>query len=184
MKYYVPINIKNLEIIQQKVFELFPKSEINNTNLFYIPNNVELFLNIPELKIELDNLGWTNYISSFGFYIIQPMLETTIHIDSGPSVYSFNIPILNFNNTYVNFYTTSTEPTKKFTPNGVSYYYYNPKLCESVDKLEMITPHVVKIKHPHNVVTKPLAPTVLNSAPRITLLIRLKPELFIEDLFV
>ena len=56
MKYYTPINIKNLEIIQQKVFELFPKSKINNTNIFYIPNNLELFLNIPELKIELEDL--------------------------------------------------------------------------------------------------------------------------------
>jgi hypothetical protein len=177
MKYYLPISIKNLEIIQQKVFELFPKSEINNNNLFYIPNNLELFLNIPELKIELDNLGWTNYISSFGFYVMQTTIGSPIHIDSGSSVCSFNIPILNCNNTYVNFYKTSKEPKKMFLPNGVSYYYCDPNSCELVDKLEMVVPHVISIKHAHNVVN-------LNSTPRITLLIRLNPELSIENLIV
>ena len=64
MKYYTPIQIENLEIIQRKVFELFPKSELTKNNLFYIPNNVELFLSMPELKTELDRLKLTESIKN------------------------------------------------------------------------------------------------------------------------
>ena len=44
------------------------------------------------------------------------------------------------------------------------------------DRLEMTTPHVIKVKEVHNV-------TNLNSLPRVTLLIRLKKEINLDHLF-
>jgi hypothetical protein len=176
MKYYSPVNIENLDIIQQKVFDVFPKDKLHTNDLFYLPNNIELFLNIPELKIELDKLGWTKYINSFGFYVVQKTNGSIIHIDSGEK-YSFNIPILNCSNTFLNYYTTTTEPVRKLTPSNVDYYYYDPKYCVRIDSVEMNLPHIVNVLKLHNV-------TNLNEEPRITLLIRLKNEPSLENLFI
>ena len=178
MKHYAPVNIENLKKIQEKVFNLFPKDLLDKTLLFYIPNNQELFLNIPELKTELDNLGWTPHIHSFGFYIIQKTEGTTIHIDSGNRTYSFNIPILNCKNTFVNFYSSSSKPilVTNYPLNTVTYYRVEPSHCELTDTFEMITPHVINVKKEHNVTNN-------NLAPRITLLVRLKDTLSLDYLF-
>jgi hypothetical protein len=181
MKYYAPIYIKNLKTIQEKVFNLFPKDILEKkvNNLFYIPNNINVFLNIPELKQGLDELGWTPYVFLFAFYIVQPTSGTTVHIDSGEMVHSFNVPILNCDNTYVNFYSTTEQPvmtTYVEYDKKINYFKFNPSYCELVDKLEMLTPHVIKVKEVHNI-------TNLNTGPRITLLIRLKKEICLEHLF-
>ena len=177
MKYYSPVHINNLSIIQQKVFELFPKNQIDKNNLFYLANNIELFLNIPELKIELDKLEWTEYIHSFGFYVVQKTNGSTIHTDTGNRNYSFNIPILNCNNTFVNYYTTNSKPIRKVMPNNVDYYYYDPAYCNLIDSFEMNSPHIINVLQLHNI-------TNHNSGPRITLLIRLKNELSLDHLFI
>jgi hypothetical protein len=177
MKYYSPVHIDNLSIIQQKVFELFPKNQLDKNNLFYLANNIELFLNIPELKIELDKLEWTEYIHAFGFYVTQKTNGSTIHTDTGNRNYSFNIPILNCNNTFVNYYTTNSTPIRKVTPNNVDYYYYDPVHCNLIDSFEMNSPHIINVLQLHNI-------TNHNSEPRITLLMRLKNELSLDHLFI
>lgn len=180
MKYYSHIHLENLETIQQKVFDIFPKSELSSKeNLFYIPNNLKVFFDIPELKSALDNMNWSSYVHSFGFYVINKTLGTPIHIDTGNSVYSFNIPILNCVNTFVNFYKTDKEPIKKSYVaynKIIDYYSFNSTDCVLQDKLEMTTPHVIKVKEVHNV-------TNLNPLPRVTLLIRLKKEINLDHLF-
>ena len=177
MKYYIPIHLENLDIIQKKVLQLFPKENLNKKILFYIPNNLELFFNIPELKNELDRLGWSDYIHSFAFYIVQKTKGSTHHTDTGDTIYSFNIPIYNCKNTFVNFYTTSVEPIKISPLNQASYYHYDPNDCELVDTLEMTSPHVINVKQVHNIVNN-------NNYPRITLLVRLKKELSLDHLFI
>ena len=176
MKHYAPINIENLKKIQEKVFDLFPKDMLDKNLLFYIPNNLELFLNIPELKTELDNLGWTPHIHAFGFYIIQKTEKTIIHIDTGNRTYSFNIPILNCKNTFVNFYSSSSKPILISPTDKVRYFWVNPNHCTLIDTFEMITPHVINVKKEHNVTNN-------NPSPRITLLVRLKDTLSLDYLF-
>jgi len=180
MKYYSPINLDNLNIIQEKVLEVFPKSELSSKqNLFYLPDNLYIFLNIPELRNELDKLNWTQYVHSFGFYIISQTYGTPLHTDSGICQYSFNIPILNCENTFVNFYETNKEPTKtSYMAFGklIDYYKYNPSDCILKDKLELTIPHVINVKEVHNI-------TNVNSLSRITLLIRLKKEINLDHLF-
>jgi hypothetical protein len=181
MKYYTPIPLANLKTIQEKVFSVFPKEKLNTKvdSLFYIKDNINVFLNIPELRSALDSLGWTPYVFSFAFFIVQPTSGTTVHIDSGEIVHSFNIPILNCDNTYVNFYSTSSRPIVQSYieyDKKINYLKYNPSHCELVDKLEMTIPHVIKVKEVHNI-------TNLNTGPRITLLIRLRKETCLEHLF-
>jgi hypothetical protein len=182
MKYYEPIPLNNLKTIQEKVLNVFPKEklDIKRDNLFYIPNNIDTFLNIPELRAELDRLGWTPYVLSFAFFIVQPTtIGTNVHIDSGELIHSFNIPILNWDNTFVNFYTTTEQPVMQTYveyDRTINYYKYNPVKCTLVDKLEMTTPHVIKVKEVHNI-------TNLGNGPRITLLIRLTKDLNLEHLF-
>lgn len=176
MKYYHPVSIENLSTIQSKVFKLFPMQYLNKTKLFYLPNNLELFLNIPELKTELDKLGWTEHIDSFGFYIVQRTKGSTLHTDTGDRQYSFNIPILNCNNTKVNFYTTTALPEIQLHGEGVDYNKYEPDTCTLVDSLEMNIPHVITVKEVHNIVND-------NYRPRITLLVRLKNNLNLDHLF-
>lgn len=180
MKYYVPIPIENLKSIQEKVFELFPKKELfKKESLFYIPDNLNLFLSIPELKKELDKLNWTQYVFGIGFYIVAPTEGSPIHVDSNTFTYSFNIPILNCEDTFVNFYRTDKEPKKeiyKVYDTYVNYYRFDPADCQIVDKLELLEPHVINVQQVHNIINK-------NTKPRITLLIRLRNDLDLSHLF-
>jgi hypothetical protein len=180
MKYYSPIQIENLKIIQEKVFKHFPKEDLlKKEALFYIPNNLNVFLNIPELKAELDKLNWTTYVFGIGFYILGPTDGSHIHVDSNTFNYSFNIPILNCENTFVNFFKTDKEPKKevfKLYDTFINYNKFEKVDCKLVDQLEMVTPHVINVQEPHNIVNN-------NIKPRITLLIRLRPELDLSYLF-
>jgi hypothetical protein len=174
MKYYYPVYLENLSTIQQKVLQLFPKDKLDKSELFYIPDDLKLFLGIPELKTELDKLGWTQYIDCFGFYVVQKTTGSTIHTDTGNDrVFSFNIPILNCENTFVNYYESTAEPIKKTLPNKVDYYYYDPAYCTLIDSFEMTSPHVINVSKIHNITND-------NDRPRITLLVRLNNQLSLE----
>lgn len=149
---------------------------MNTTKLFYLPNNTETFLNIAELKEELDKLKWTAHVHGFAFYIVQKTDGSTLHTDTGDRVYSFNIPIKFCENTNVNFYT-STNPTSVELGSGLTTYNkFNADDCVLADSLQMSTPHVINVKEIHNIVN----PNVL---PRITLLVRLKNTLDLSHLF-
>jgi hypothetical protein len=176
MKYYHPIEINNLDVIQQKVYGLFPKDELRQTKLFYPPDNVNMFLNIPELRDELDRLGWTQHVDSFAFYIVQKTNGSTPHTDTGDRKYSFNIPIKCCIKTKVNFYTTESEPVLQYHTSSVDYNKYEIEKCTLVDSLEMLIPHVINVKEVHNI-TNP------NYIPRITLLVRLKSTIDLNHLF-
>jgi hypothetical protein len=177
MKYYHPIEINNLAVIQQKVYSLFPRNELRQTKLFYPPDNLNMFLSIPELKEELDRLEWTPHVDSFAFYIVQKTNGSTLHTDTGDRTYSFNIPIKGCANTKVNFYTTTSEPVLQSHTSIVDYHKYEIENCTLVDSLEMTTPHVINVKEVHNISNN-------SYIPRITLLVRLKNTIDINHIFV
>lgn len=175
--------MENLKIIQKKVLDKFPNSAIitHSQNLFYLDNNMDIFFNIPELKSALDNLNWSMYVQSFAFNIVGRTENTgsARHVDTGEFSYSFNIPILNCENTFVNFYKTDKPSVKKsYESYGriIDYYSFNHEDCILQDSLEMIVPHVINVKEVHNVINT-------TSLPRITLLIRLKQEINLDNLF-
>lgn len=181
MKLYHPISIENLNIIQTKVLELFPKGKLHTNSLFYLPNNLELMFNIPELKAEFDKLGWTNYVQGFALYVRQRTRTKIegIHIDTGASLYSFNIPIMGCEGTFTQFYSSLTPPEYKYYleyGKVIDYYSVNPNTCTLRDSFEMTMPHVIKVKEIHNIYNP-------NTTPRITLLSRLSNDLNLDHLF-
>jgi len=182
MKYYSPVTFDNLEIIQEKVLDILTTNEVSldRTSFSYLPDNLNIFLNIPELRYELDKLNWTPYAYAIAVYVVHQADKSSLHIDKAPSQYSLNIPILNCKNTFTNFYKKpTTEPTKisyRVFGNPVKYDTYNENDCILQDKLELNSPHVINIKEVHNVVNN-------NPSPRITLLIRLAENLNLDHVF-
>lgn len=166
---YKKIHLDYLDIIRQKVLEYFPNDAYQRTHLFYIPNNKEIFLNIEELTTQLEKLNLLEYVHAFGFYVIQPTLNTQIHIDSTDRNYSFNLPILNCDNTFVNFYTTEIEHKPLL--------FFSPEDCIKIDEVEMSEPHIVHVKVPHNV-------SVYHNKTRITLLIRLNEKFTLDKVAI
>jgi hypothetical protein len=71
MNRYRSVHINNLEIIAQKALALVPKQRLDHTSLFYLENNKELFLSIPELREELIKLN-TDGFYYLGEYVKDP----------------------------------------------------------------------------------------------------------------
>lgn len=166
MSNYQSVHINNLEAITQQAIALIPKQRLNNTGLFYLENNKELFLSIPELREELIRLELLEHVYGIAVYVVYDSTPLSIHKDSGYILYSLNIPLSGCENTFVNFYHSQTPAQEKISANGNRFFHYPEKECELVDQLEMTTPHIIKVKTPHAVVNQ-------NKTPRITMLIML-----------
>ena len=166
MSNYQQVYINNLETITQKALKLIPEQKLNHTGLFYLENNKELFLSIPELREELIRLQLLDHVYGIAVYVVYNSAAKSIHEDNGDLLYSLNIPLNGCENTFVNFYYSSSPPLEKVTAHGNKYFYFAEKNCELIDQLEMTTPHIIKVKIPHAVINQ-------NTAPRITMLIRL-----------
>jgi hypothetical protein len=173
MKLSFPISIYPLKKIQEDILKHFPWDKLNKgPSLFYIPNNLDIFLNIKELNDVLNNLELISYVRSFAFNVTQPNTVSNIHIDTGESCYSFNLPLLNCDNTYTAFYETTKEPILKeykAINQIITYRWYDPIFCTEIHKIEMNIPHIINIYTPHNIINT-------NNTHRITFLIR-----FIKD---
>jgi hypothetical protein len=168
---YIPVKIENLNIIQAEVMKLFPAENENQSTLFYIQNSVSEFLKIDLLREQLQRLGLIDNIVSIAFYNLHTTRPSggALHIDHGESTFSLNLPIKNCDNTFVNFYTSSVEPEKRFNEANVPYYHIDAANSSLIDRIEMTQPYIINVKVPHNVVNP-------NRESRKTLLIRLKKE--------
>jgi hypothetical protein len=165
MQYYKAVEFDNLEIIQKKVFDLFPKDDFEKNKLFYIDDNLNSFLSIPELKDNLIRLGLLDHVLGFGFYITTK--SNPIHTDNTLYDFSLNLPILGCDNTFVKFFKSTHPPIKQVADSGVTYYSYDENNCQVMDSLELTSPHIIKVNVPHAVKNE-------TGKQRITLLIRLK----------
>lgn len=168
----LPIDVENIEHIKETVLESFPWNDIHKLNLFYIPDNLSIFLSIEELKSNLEKLGFLNYVRSFAFNVLKPNSNTSIHIDTGESSFSFNLPLFNCENTFTSFYQTDKTPEVRSyvaMNRTISYNYYNPIHCNEIHRIEMNRPHIISIHIPHRVINP-------NNTYRIAFLIRFKKE--------
>jgi hypothetical protein len=172
MKLTYPINLKSIKEIQQNILDHFPWENIDQLSLFYLPDNVKLFLSIKELKTVLNDLGFLPYIRSFAFNVAKPNDVKSIHVDTGPSSYSFNLPLFNCDNTYTIFYQSSKDPIlKEYSEMNqiITYRYYDPSFCKEIHRIEMNDPYIINIYTPHNIINP-------NNSYRITFLIRFIKE--------
>ena len=166
---YLRVPTENLEKIQDEIYSLFPSDLMSQSVLHYV-TPID-FIKKPNLKSYLEKTECIDHIESMAFIVFQPYCVHSIHIDSGPAQYSLNIPVKNCKNTYVNFYQNNGPIEKKLTPNKLTFYKYDPKQCVIIDRAEMSIPHMINVKHPHNVVNE-------NDTVRIAFLIRLKKNAF------
>lgn len=165
MSNYKSVHINNLETIAQQALALVPKQRLDIAGLFYLENNKELFLSIPELRAELIRLELLDHVYGIAVYVVYNSTPLLIHKDSGDILYSLNIPLSGCKNTFVNFYQPTIPAQEKISANGNRFFHYPEANCELVDQLEMTTPHIINVKVPHAVVNQ-------NTEPRITMLIR------------
>jgi hypothetical protein len=172
MKYRF-IDIDNLEEIQKAVLKKIPVDLLTKNDLFYIKNSIKFFLDIPEIKTLLDKLGFTKHIHDNGIAVnvTMPGVELPIHYDSDKFIYSFNIPLLNYENTYVNFWETDSPATDfpRIHPiykTTVITKAFDRKKCKLTDQIEPLRPCVINTHLPHNVSNK-------TDKIRVMLLVRL-----------
>lgn len=167
MTNYIPVEINHLDIIVPKVLSMIPEEKLSNsTSPFFIENNKELFLAIPELYSELVRLKLIDHVYGFAIYVLHSHVPLAIHVDNGNILYSLNIPLSGCENTFVNFYHSNVPATEKISSNGNKFFHFAKEQCSVIDRLEMKTPHIIKVKVPHAVVNE-------NPVPRISMLIRL-----------
>lgn len=167
------IKIPNLVEIQEAVLQQIPADSFAKNDLFYVKNSVEHFLAIPCLKKLLDDLDFTNHIHTDGIAlnVTFPGVRLPIHYDSDKFIYSFNIPIQNCENTFVNVYKTESQPVATPRKHPVHGTYvvsraYDPKQCELVESHQALDPCILNTRAPHNVVSN-------SDKIRVMLLVRL-----------
>jgi hypothetical protein len=172
---YKPVKIDNLQQIQDAVLKIYTPEQLDKPDLFYMTN--EVFLNIPELKSCLDNLGLLSYVHIIATTVMPPGYgvpgatfpnDPTIHIDYGIYTHSLNIPIKNCDNTFVSYHTVNGPPeTMHLETNGLPFHYYKPENCVQIDQVEMTQAYIINTSVPHAIVN-PTDKTRILIAIRLT----------------
>lgn len=170
--YVKKIQIDNLESFSKILLSTIEtKYKINyvEKSLFYLESNKILEQNTI-IKKTLENLNMLNYIRSYAVVCTPKYSRSPIHIDIGPSTYTFNIPLLGCNNTYIYHFTQPNKMEKiYFNENKNSYYLIKDEDCKCVSKFETNQPYFMSVKQPHRFENP-------NETPRIMLLCRLNNE--------
>jgi hypothetical protein len=179
---YRAVEIDNLQQIQNAVLKIYTSEQLDKLDLFYMTN--EVFLNIPELKSCLDNLGLLSYVHIIATTVVPPGYgvpgatfpnDPTIHIDYGNNTHSLNIPIKNCDNTFLSFHNVNGPPEKiHLEKSGLPFYYYKPKNSIQIDQIEMNQAYIVNTSVPHAIVN----PT---DKTRVLIAIRLKAEFNLDE---
>lgn len=195
MKLHAEVSVPDVESIKTQALIIikhaletlghdFNDPETSKKLLFVrLPDNIKIFLEIPELKSFLDNNRWTNYITGIMFNTAPPNTTGLIHIDPPWTNKSFNIPIIGYESSFVNFYriknnvSKHTEIEPNVTSGSITFSAFNPDDVEFIEQYQTLGPHIVKIDGPHQIVNS-------SSSIRINLLIRLSHELDISQHYV
>jgi len=173
MKHYYQVEIEHLDIIRQKAIDLLPESLLQG---YSITRNIEIenkLFEIKELQAVISRFGGMSMVHSMAFNISRPFQKPGLHVDDGTFIYSFNIPLLNYENTFLNVY----EKVEKLImmkhrdkyDNVISYWGVRPEDCKLIEKIETVHPHFLNTKFPHSVENE-------NDLIRFNMLIRFKPE--------
>jgi hypothetical protein len=178
---YKPVEIENLQEIQDAVFKIYTPEQLFNPDLFYMTN--EVFLNIPELKSFLEKSGLLDYVHIIATTVIPPgygvpgapfPFGPTVHVDEGIYTHSFNIPIKNCENTFLYYYDVNGDPELVHLDNGLPYHYFKQENCILKNQIEMNKAYIVNTSEPHAIVN----PT---DKTRVLIAIRLKSEFNFDE---
>jgi hypothetical protein len=172
MKYWARIKLNDLEAIQAKTIqylktnrEKFPKGTPFNP----LPL-VEFMQAVPELETSFAEHGLTiNFISA---YIMWNNYDGGMHRDSSVDVARVNIPIINCEDSWTNFYVTKVpgeEPLIVLNSKGMPYRPYKPDDVVLVDRVQITEPTIIRPLEIHGIEIDE------TKVPRVTLTIATDP---------
>ena len=126
------------------------------------------FRDIPELVEQMIKLGLEPFwIGSTIIYVTGDDLHP-IHSDSKDFGFALNIPIQNTAGTYTVWYDVPAPPNElHVNDTEVTFWEYDSSLATEIDRVELLSPALLNIDTPHNVLLGP------EKLPRITLSLRL-----------
>lgn len=158
------VYIENLEELQKECLEFIKeKIDLDKSSFVWMDG----FLELPSLKKSIKPFEENIFGTVLNVALNK---ECDIHIDDGSSGwrYSFNIPIINCDDTFVYFYECEGESTKKEdTKTFGAYQKFEQNECRLIETFETNKPYILDTRVPHNFKT-------FNNKPRVMLLIRLK----------
>lgn len=169
--FYKPVHIENLTEIQQEVLKSIPENLLDQTTLTYIENSKNIFLAIPILQDFLKSKNMYQSVGDIAINITQGKKSGSYHMDSGPYKHSLNIPIINCENTWINFFKVDSDYEVVTVENkGKTHHFfrYTEDQCELIHEVETTQPYLLGVKTPHKVINK-------SDQTRIMLLLRLWP---------
>jgi len=171
MRVYKPIQIDQFDLTQQQLLSYARKHITNWSTGSIIVDPEAIFSAAPDFKkfIEQHNLVW----DIARFFITEPQSSIGIHIDGTelyPKYLALNLPVLNCAGTYMKWWDNLDQVLIK----DFEQYSPNIKVLDglyktTIDTLELLTPHLVRIDVPHNVINN-------TDGIRIILSVRFKPE--------
>jgi len=163
---YYPIKIDKLDTIREQILNVILKyTTLDKTKFFYIP--VQEIFEIEELRSQIENIGLLNHIEMAGINIFAHSRPSIIHKDAGNFIYSLNIPIIGYEQTYLNFFESTAEPERRYTQTfNHEYDYYPIRSCTLIERVETTTPAIVNTHAIH-------AFDNFKSSTRVVLLLRI-----------
>jgi hypothetical protein len=179
MKYWKRIKMKDLETIQHK-------------SLKYIKNNRDKFVDAPFSPINFKSFveAVPEFMSAFEEYDITPVQvsayimysnsDGAAHKDYLTDSARINIPIINCENSWTNFYklvVPGTEPKVVVNSKGQPYISYSPEDIVLEDRVQIIEPTIIRPLEIHSIEMDD------TRVPRITLTVctRPVPEFLLMD---
>jgi len=180
MNYWKRININDLEIIQRKTLDYIK----NNRGKFaantpFNPIDFKSFiLAVPEFLTAFNEHGLTP--TTVAMYIMFSNPDGAAHRDYLTDKARINIPILNCENSWTNFYkliNPDAKPKISINTKGQPYQSYDPKDILLEDRVQIIEPTIIRPMEIHSIEMDE------TRVPRITLTVCTSPmpEFLLED---
>lgn len=171
MKYWTRLKLNNLEIIQKKSLDFIKKYKDTLAYTSFNPLDFETFSQeVPELAESLKEHGLT--LTKVNTYIMFDNSGGAAHRDFITDSVRINIPVLNCENTWTNFYQLkdpSMKSTVTINPKGQPYRVYNPDDLILVDRVQITEPTAIRPLEIHSIEMDEA------KAPRITLTVCTDP---------
>lgn len=166
MKYYLKLpNIPNWQDIQSAAQTYLE----NNTTIYKRKTGLSFcespdFCNANRSLINDCFVKMNLSVVATAFYVTYDNVQGSLHTDNSKSQARINIPILNCENTYTEYYTVSK--TRLHTNDRYTVKLpTDDAVIELVDRVELTCPTVIRVNEFHKV-------TLGNIAPRISLTVR------------
>ena len=145
---YKKIHIDDLELFQKNLLPLIHKDAFKLVGVF--PQWSDELLNSKEIQKLINQLNLSNKIDYIAVITMPPNSESPIHIDGDRPECSLNIPLLNCENTFMNWYSSDQPPKEVVVEDNKTYFGADIETCTKIASIEMNNPYYVNIKQLHN----------------------------------